>query len=178
MFSDKRPGLAVRAVQTEGKAFPALVQSPATGVVSGEAPTHATCYRKAEDMKTWTETLTVAALAVLFTLAACGPEDVGNVTPDIDEEAVATVQAELEAMLVGRSYSVKPSFRTTQLMERLERLERLEQRRIDPDLDEESIRQYARDETTRFPSSSRVRLNEAETDLLLERMRAKKVVGK
>lgn len=129
-------------------------------------------------MKTWTETLTLAALAVLFTLAACGPEDVGNVTPDIDEEAVATVQAELEEMLVGRSYSVKPGFRTTQLMERLERLERLEQRRIDPDLDEESIRQYARDETTRFPSSSRVRLNEAETDLLLERMRAKKAVGK
>ena len=114
-------------------------------------------------MKTWTETLTLAALAVLFTLAACGPGNVGNVTPDIDEEAVATVQAEVEGWIIART---TPSFGPPQP---------IQQRTADPDIDEEKIRDYAKGND---PSAglwyNPIPLNEAEIEFLLDRMRAKK----
>ena len=137
-------------------------------------------------MKTWTETLALAALASVLTLAACGPGDVGSITPDIDEEAVATVQAEVEGWRLASSKSVNPRSGLPQPPG--------EYRRVDPDLDEESIRRFAAhgedERTLRFlaamaqrkgvapPEPFRVRLNDAETDLLLDRMRAKKAARK
>ena len=122
-------------------------------------------------MKTWTETLALAALASVLTLAACGPGDIGNVTPDIDEEAVATVQAEVEGWIFAKSTSVHPSSGLPQPP--------VEQRRTDPDLDEEAIRDYAKGND---PSSGAwhnpIPLNEAEIDFLLDRMRAKKAARK
>lgn len=125
-------------------------------------------------MKTWTETLTLAALvAVLTTLAACGP-GVGNVTPDIDEEAVAKVQAGLEHWRYANPVA---------------------DRGVDPDLDEKEIRDYAKGHDPsemcisggELPPWRRnppgciqeewhnpIPLNEAEIELLLDRMRAEK----
>ncbi len=105
-------------------------------------------------MKTWTETLTLAALAaVLTTLAACGP-GVGNVTPDIDEEAVAKVQAGVEHWRFANPVT---------------------DRGVDPDLDEKAIRDYAKGND---PSEGHwynpIPLNEAEIELLLDRMREEK----
>ena len=119
-------------------------------------------------MKTWTETLTLAALAaVLTTLAACGP-GVGNVTPDIDEEAVANVQAGMEHWGFANPVA---------------------DRGVDPDLDEKEIRDYAKGhdpsercnggELPPYPCipeewHNPIPLNEAEIELLLDRMRAEK----
>ena len=129
-------------------------------------------------MKTRTETLSLAALAAILTLAACGPGDSGNVTPDIDEEAVATVKAELDRMLHGRtSPSLNPRAQARGFPQPPPAPPL---RRTDPDLDEDMIREYARNETSwlRRGFPVQVVLNEAETELLLERMRADKAARK
>lgn len=118
-------------------------------------------------MKRWTETLTLAALTAVLTLAACGPGNVGSVTPDIDEEAVAKVQAEVEQWRYMNPVT---------------------DRGIDPDLDEKEIRDYAKghDPSERcngveLPPAciedewfNPIPLNEAEIELLLDRLRAEK----
>ncbi len=122
-------------------------------------------------MNTWTGTHTVAALAAVLTLAACGPGDGGNMTPDIDEEAVARVQAEVETWIIAGSAAVVPSSGLPDIP--------VEQRRADPDLDEKEIRDYAKGND---PSSGEwhnpIPLNEAEIEFLLDRMRAKKAAQK
>ena len=140
---------------------------------------------KGRIMKTWTETLTLAALAVLFTLAACADDGAVTLDPEIDEEAVAGVQAYLENSIASRTSYASP-------WSGLPQPPVDPGRRIDPDLDEEKIRKFAvhgEDERSRrwriiraqmdfdewdWPDPPDVRLNEAEIDLLLDRMRAAK----
>ena len=121
-------------------------------------------------MKTWTETLTLAALAAVLTLAACGPGNVGNVTPDIDEDAVAKVQADVQGWIFAKSTSVHPSSGLPQPP--------VEQRGVDPDLDEEKIREYANGNPSPGPWHNPISLNDAEIDILLDRLQAKKAAGK
>lgn len=112
--------------------------------------------------KTYLTKIPVAAamLAVLAVLAVatCEPRDVGGVTLDIDEEAIVEIQARLDGWMTGSSHG--PDGDPGRL--------------IDPDVDEEYIRNYARGAARRWITEPSVVLNEAETDLLLERMRATK----
>ena len=52
-------------------------------------------------MKTWTDTLTLSALAAVLLLGGCTSGD-GSVSLEVDEEAVAEVLAELDEMRVAR----------------------------------------------------------------------------
>ena len=126
-------------------------------------------------MKTWAKTV---ALAAVLALSACGLDGDVGVTPDIDEEAVAKVQEAVEEWRYGRSRSVKPGFE--HLYEHTSW-----HRGVDPDKDEERIRRFAKgippswsETCCGMPPSlwpgNPIALNDAEIELLLARMRAKK----
>ena len=89
----------------------------------------------------------MAALAVVLALGACA--DVGGADLEIDEEAVAAMRAEIEGvrfLYLADSPDERGMY--------------VRGRRLDPDLDEAYVREWADDE-----------LNDAEVDLLMERMR-------
>lgn len=102
-------------------------------------------------MKTWTETLTLAALAAVLTLAACADTPSVALDADMDEAAIA----ELDGSIVG----------TTHDPESL--------RRMDPDLDRERIRRLATGET-QPRNRDRWDLSDAEAEILLDRMKTAK----
>ncbi len=113
-------------------------------------------------MKSWTETLTLAALAAVLALGGCTSGD-SSVNLEVDEEAVAEVLAELNEMRVARLSLVRPG-----LPQPLPG----ESRKLDPNQDEEWIREYATGRRKAGESGRPVILNEAETDLLLDLMKA------
>ena len=135
-------------------------------------------------LKTWTRTV---ALAAVLALPACGQDGDVGVTPDINEEAVAKVQEAVEEWRYHRSMSVKPGFE--HLYEHA-----AWHRGVDPDLDEERIRRFAKgiyapsswqdvhpDTIQKYdigvelaPTYNPISLNDAEIELLVARMRAKK----
>lgn len=112
-------------------------------------------------MKTWTEKLILAALAAVLALAGCTSGDSG-VDLEVDEEAVAKVLAQLNEVRVARLSLVRPG---------LPQPPPSESRKLDPNRDENWIREYAT-RTKAWQSGSPIILNEAETDLLLDLMKA------
>ncbi len=113
-------------------------------------------------MKTWTDTLTLSALAAVLLLGGCTSGD-GSVSLEVDEEAVAEVLAELDEMRVARLSLVRPG---------LPQPPPGKPRKLDPDQDDKWIRAYAKGAKMASESGSPVILNEAETDLLLDLMKA------
>lgn len=107
-------------------------------------------------------------LAGVVTLAACKSGEAVGLTPDIDDEAVAKVQADMPTWIEARSRTVLPSSGLPQPPVEILGYG------PDPDEDEAWIRRYASGGTSMFGHASPVVLNEAEIDLLLERMRSAK----
>ncbi len=72
VFPRQRPGLAVRAGQTEGKAPRTGRRAVERRAVSGRGSPHdARCRKRGRNIKTWTDTLALAAFAILLMLAGC-----------------------------------------------------------------------------------------------------------